>query len=244
MGRFSHPEDLADTPVVGLIALDRDVVIEEDLHTMLEATVVTTRIPLREIGSVPALAALADEIPEAVRLLRLASPSTIAFGCTSGVAVIGAENIRRTIRRVMPEVPVVDPLSMIASGLSALGAESVSVVTPYPPPVSGRLCEWLDGQGFDVSANVQIEQSGVSHYAEISLATIEDAVRQAAVPGSRAVVVACTDLRALHVIESMERLLGLPVLTSNQALARAVSSATGTRSLKVGRLFSASLGLG
>lgn len=226
-------------PVIGLIALDRDVVIEDDLHELLRgaASLITTRIPLAQVGSITALAELGDQLPRAAHLLLSASPATVAFGCTSGVAVIGAKEVRLRVQETLAGVSVVDPLSMISSGLRELGAKSVSLVTPYGPEVSGILSIWLRNQGFRVVADLRIDHAGADHYAEIPAASIEKAVRQAAVRDTQAIVVACTDLRVLDLIEELEESTGVPVLSSNQALARAASLASGVEVPGPGRLF-------
>lgn len=239
MERFSPEREQVQMPIIGLIALDRDVVIEDDLHSLLagSAGLVTTRIPLARVGSISALAGLAEHLPRAVHLLRAASPSTIAFGCTSGVAAIGADEVRRRVHDVLPGVPVVDPLSMISDGLVGLDAISVSVVTPYGPKISGILSFWLREKGFRVVANVRIDQGGAEHYADIPAISIERAVKTAAVPDAQAIVVACTDLRVVGLLERLEELTGIPVLSSNQALARAAAVASGVEVRGPGRLF-------
>lgn len=228
-----------EVPVVVLIALNRDLVIESDLHGMLGERVdlVTTRVPLREVGSLSALRDLAQELPAALDLMRSASPSVVSFGCTSGVAAIGAKELREKIGEVLPGVPVVDPLSRILDGLHELDVESVALVTPYGPQISRAVAGWLSEMGLNVVADVRIDTSGVSHYAELPSHRIEKAVEEGASHGVDGVVLACTDLRALDLIESLETRVGVPVITSNQALARAVSDVTNANITGPGRLF-------
>ncbi len=54
-----------------------------------------------------------------------------------------------------------------------------------------------------------------------------------------AIVMACTDLRAVEVIDRVEQKLGKPVITSNQAMAFATAKAFGLKSHtpKYGQLF-------
>lgn len=226
-------------PVLGLIALNRDVVIEKDLHALCDPhiSLVTTRIPLEQVGAVEYLMGLGDFLPEAARLVSFSSPRVLAFGCTSAVAIIGAARIRELVSSSIGEVPVVDPLTAMAEGLRDLGAAAISVVTPYPTDVSGRVAAWLEEEGFEVLANISIDGDHLS-YEDVPGALIETAAERGAAVGAEGLVIACTDLNVIHTIDGMEERLGLPILTSNQALAWSAARQLGVEIPSVGRLMS------
>lgn len=233
--------DLAEPPVIGMIALDRDVVIEGDIHSLLPScTIVTTRIPLGEVGSIRHLELLAESIPDATRILTAANPSLIAFACTSGVAAIGPESIDRAIGSTGQAIPSCDPLSGILDGLTALDAGTISLMTPYGPQVSEMLAAWLARRGLRVSANTRIDPGTARHYAAIGRDSIVEAAERARKEDTEALVIACTDLRVLDLIDELEAMLGVPVLSSNQALGWSISRATGAAVPGPGRLFETS----
>lgn len=235
-GRLSSREP---PKAIGLIALDRDVVIEDDLHRLVSGrmSIVTTRIPLPSVGSLDDLERLRHHLPGACRLLSASSPSVVAFGCTSGVAVIGAGSVHDDLQREIPDVASVDPLSAMAAGLESLGVGRVSLVTPYRADISGPVAAWLELSGFRVVADVRIDPGGAAHYAEIAEGAIVEAVRRAVSDSTEGVVIACTDLRAVELIDEIERDVRVPILTSNQALAWAASTAAGVDVAGVGSLF-------
>lgn len=228
-----------EPPVIGLIALDRDVVIENDVHSLLPSCVtVTTRIRLGEVGSIRHLRLLAESIPDATRMLASANPSLIAFGCTSGVAAIGTGNIDRAIEVAGRAIPSCDPLRGILDGLTALEAKAISLITPYGSQVSELLSDWFRQSGLDVSANTRIDPGTANHYAAIGRESILEAVERSRTGDTEALVIACTDLRVLHLIDGIEDALGVPVLSSNQALAWSISRAVGSGPIAgPGRLF-------
>ena len=226
---------------VGLIALDRDVVIEEDLHQLgPAASLVTTRIRLEKVGNIPSLLRLGEQIPEASHLLAAASPALIAFGCTSAVAVLGADRVAREISDSSGGLPSVNPLSAFDRGLRHLGARRLSIITPYATDISSVLADWFDGRGFVVVNNTRVERGRARRYSEISPEHIVEAVLSASTPAADATVIACTDLRALHLIDSLEAITGRPVITSNQALAWTIGKALGEPEQGPGTLFNLS----
>jgi maleate isomerase len=227
------------TPILGLIALNRDVVIEKDLHALCDphVSVVTTRIPLEQVGAVEHLMGLEDHLPGAARLLSASSPGVIAFGCTSAVSIIGATRIRELVGMSMGDIPLVDPLTAMTMGLRDLGAEAISLVTPYPTDVSTRVVAWLEEEGFDVLANISIDGDHLA-YEDVPGALIETAAERGAAVGAEGLVIACTDLNVVDAINGMEERLGLPILTSNQALAWSVAGVLGVPVSAVGKLMS------
>ncbi len=66
-----------------------------------------------------------------------------------------------------------------------------------------------------------------------------DLALQADQPDVDAIVIACTDMRAVEAIEKIEATLEKPVITSNQAMAYGALKALGIRhnTLAYGRLF-------
>lgn len=226
-------------PVVGLIALHRDEVIESDMHTLIgrETVLITTRIPLPKVGSREDLLNLSTHLSSASALLPVGSNGVIAFACTSGAALIGATEIRDRVRsgRPDPGISVVTPLDGMRAGLHAFNAKRVALVTPYGPTVSTAISGWLDESGFVPGPNLRIPGE-YTHYADIPA----EAIAEVAVKASReadAVLVACTDLRALSIIEDVERTGGTPVITSNQALGWVTSQTLGIKGQGPGLLY-------
>jgi maleate isomerase len=210
-------------PVVGLIALDRDTVIEEDMHHLLaaQATPATTRIHLERIGSVGALRDLEKYLRSAAALLPVSAGGIVAVGCTSAVTVIGSETIKRRVLEGRPHAVVVNPLDAIWHGLKAVGARRIALVSPYNDVISRRIVAWLEHREFIVGPELKVVNQ-YSRYADVPPARIAEAAAQVG-KGAEAVVIPCTDLRAVSVINEVESAIGIPVITSNQALAWSIS---------------------
>ncbi|MGH8872713.1 MAG: maleate cis-trans isomerase family protein [Acidimicrobiia bacterium] len=224
-------------PLIGLIALNRDQVVEEDMHTLLGSTgtVLTTRIPLESVGSVAALGALEKHLAAASALLPAGPDDVVAFACTSGVAVIGSDTIEQRVTEGRPGARVANPLEGIRLGMEALSAKRAALVTPYGPEVTGRIVEWLEEHGITIIAETRLD-GPYRHYADIPPHTIGEVAIEMG-HGAEAILIACTDLRAISVIDEVEAAIGIPVLTSNQALAWSICRELDIPSPGPGRLF-------
>lgn len=208
-----------DHGALRLLAIDRDLTIESDLHRLIgdAVRITTTRIPLESTENPEALIRLADAVEPAIRLLRPAPGEIVVYGCTSSVALVGAETVEARVGSMFLGSRIVDPLGAIATGLAALARSRIGLVSPYAVPVHEAVRRWMERRGFDVASSTAIDTHEDEIHATIDAGRIAAAARRAA-KGVDAVVISCTALRTLDSIESIESDVGVPILTSNQAL--------------------------
>ena len=228
--RFEPREERA----VGVVALRTDVVMERELRAWLpsSARLLHTRIPNAAHVTGDTLRAMERELPGAVRLLPPdVGYAVVAYGCTSASVLIGEARVAELVRSVIGEVPVTNPLTAIRARLDDLGARRIALLTPYTEDVSRALVERLEGTGIEVVRAATFAESDDARVARLS----RDAVLGALVElgragGCDAVVGSCTNLPALGLLEDAERAAGVPVITSNSALAWHVGRHLGARS--------------
>ena len=223
---------------VGLVLLDRDRVVEGDLTAMLgdEVELVATRVTLGVIGSAEHLRALVGQLGDAADRLAPSEPEVVGIACTSLIPLVGGESVAGAVRSRLPGVAVVDPLHAIADGLTALGARTVAIVSPYPDDLVEPMATWLAGRGTTVARVLRIPGSYDS-YADVPPVTIVEAATHTG--DVDAVVVACTGMPATAAVGDIEVAIGRPVVASNQALAWAVARHLGLeRADGPGRLWS------
>lgn len=231
---------------IGLILLETDVTAEGEIAAAFPEPDVALhhgRIRFAPEVRPDTLARMADALPEAARLLPGARPlDAVAYCCTSGATVIGAERVDAAVRSAHPSAAVTDPLRAVTAALAHLGAERVALLTPYRADVSEALSGRLAESGFDVAAFGSFEQETDALVARIAPASVEAAlIALGAAPGVDAVFASCTNLRSFGSIRRAEAALGKPVVTSNQALAWALRRLCGlpTAGAGPGRLFAA-----
>ena len=164
-----------------------------------------------------AIRAMNTEVRHAAGLLATFSPDVVAYACTAGSFVDGPDATRALAGEILAIVkcPVVTTAQAMVEALRHLGISRIGLATPYPEDVTAAERGFLVESGFDVVACERLGRSG----AEIRPTTAEEIValvRKVDVPRAQAIFVSCTDLRALEVVDELERQIGKPVLTSNQ----------------------------
>ncbi len=206
---------------IGLIVLDNDHVIERDMMAMRPRTGVNlyaARVPFDERCTPETLAGLKDHLAEAAAsMLRGGRIDSAVFGCTSGTAIIGYDNVAKSIRASHPNAAVVTPVTAAHAAFKLLGISTIAVLTPYTKEVTAATVAALEEGGVEV---VKVTYLGIEAQADIN-AVAPRSVLEAAVEADEknadGLFVSCTDFRAVQVIADIELRIGKPVISSNQA---------------------------
>jgi maleate isomerase len=108
----------------------------------------------------------------------------------------------------------------VLAAFTQLGVSRIAIVSPYVEEVSEALCRLLEGNDATPARVGSFGQAQEAVVARISLRSVEEAICEVGKdPEIEAVFASCTNLRTLPVIETCERRLGKPVISSNLALA-------------------------
>src|SRR5262249_2333974 len=177
-----------------------------------------------------ALRAMNAEVRHAAELLATLSPDVVAYACTAGSFVDGPEATHALLAemRSIAGCPVVATSIAMVAALRHLGVSRIALATPYPQDVTEAERRFFVTSGFDVISCECLGRSGAgvrpTTFNEIAML-----VRRVDRPQAQAIFVSCTDLRALELVDSLERELGKPVLTSNQVTFWGILEALGER---------------
>jgi maleate cis-trans isomerase len=166
------------------------------------------------------LEAIVSGVDEVARLLGLAAPDVVAFGCTSGSFLHGAgwdEEMRARVAGACACKGVVVTARAVVDALRALGATRIAVATPYPESVNARLRAYLLHFGFDLVAFEAMDGWKGGTIARLAPQVAIDLACSVARSRPDAIVVSCTNFRAGEVVAEIEAQTGLPVVTANQA---------------------------
>ncbi len=220
---FDTDEGIGRRARLGVLVLAEDATVEPELAriTALEGVALYhSRIPMAAEVRPDTLARMERELPDAVRLLPAAADlEVVAYACTSGATVLGSEAVSRAIGTVLPRARVTDPLAAILAAGRALEVRRLGLLTPYLPAISERLRGALEQAGFEIVAFGSFEQSDDRIVARITPTSILRAAEQVAQAAAcEALVISCTSLRCLDILEELERRIGIPAISSNQAL--------------------------
>ena len=165
--------------------------------------------------------ALVVDIAERVRELAAARVDVVAYACTAGSMVNPPQALPAEVE-ALTGTPVVTTAASIVAALQTLGAVRVSIATPYHTALNDHEVDFLAQNGIQTLriAGLGLGANGPVDYpliAETSLEQVEAHTRSVLAPGSDALLITCTDFPTLPLIARLERELGLPVVTSNQA---------------------------
>ena len=158
----------------------------------------------------------APDIEEAAARCYAIPVDSFTYACTSNSFVRGVGGDLEIARRIERArgVPATTTSTAMVRALRALGATRVAVAAPYADDVNVTLVSFLEGHGFRV-----LGLSGMQLRSGIGLVPLEEVrafARAAHRPGAEALFVACTNFATVGMLDSLERELGIPVLSANQ----------------------------
>ncbi|MDY6985812.1 MAG: maleate cis-trans isomerase [Candidatus Thermoplasmatota archaeon] len=203
---------------VGLIVPSSNTTMECEMWSALPQGISlhTARIPLKEVNA-GALEDMDRSSMNAATSLIDAEVDCILFGCTSGSLIKGKDYNTRRSEEMEKElkVPFITTSTAVVEALKSFSARELSVVTPYIDEVNEREKEFLESCGFPVRS---IRGMGIEKNREIGRVMPQELYRFASDSGEGdCLFISCTNLRTFEIIEVLERDMGIPVVTSNQA---------------------------
>lgn len=214
-----------DRPVrwrIGLIALSTDHTTEPDLVNMRpsdEVAVYVNRIPYANPGTPENLRKTQPFLTEAAKeILPDESLDAIMYSCTSASALIGDDEVRKSLQLAKPDTPCVTPTSGALGAFTALGVSRVSVLAPYSREVSEALAKYINRYDFDIVNVRYLDIRDDRKIARLLPKAIVEASLEAMHPDSQALFLACTAMRSAAVIQIIEDKIGKPVVSSNQSM--------------------------
>jgi maleate isomerase len=183
-------------------------------HLLDELSVHYARIPVTRIaldqGSLDQFER--DAMLTAARLLADARVDVICWNGTSGAwKGIAADQAICAAITAETGIPATTGTLAQLEAFRAHGIRRYALAVPYLPEVRAAIVETYGEAGFACVNSANLGISTNFAFAEQSLDTLRDLIRQADHPDAEAVVVICTNLAAARVVEELERELGKPV---------------------------------
>ena len=222
---FHTDGGIAARASLGLIVLATDFTIEHEwrrIMTNLRGVALYESRILNDSQITPeTLRAMEPRIAAAAGVILPGSElDVVAFGCTSAAMAIGEEKVFERIRSVRPNAKCTTPITAAFAAFRALGARRIGILTPYRADVNHIVANYIRGAGFDVPVFGSFNEQDDGIVARISPQSILDGIlaikKRAAVD---AVFVSCTSVRLAESAAEIEHEIGLPVTSSNHAMA-------------------------
>ncbi|WP_027155680.1 ectoine utilization protein EutA [Mesorhizobium sp. WSM2561] len=208
---------------VGLIILATDHTTEPDFRRRVASDrigVYVARIPYANPTTPDNLRKMQPSLTAGAALILPDEPlDAVCYSCTSASVVIGDAEIEAAVQAAKPGVPVVTPPMAGVRGLKALGARTISILTPYTVETSRPMAAYFAAHGFEIASFTCLGFDDDREMARIAPATLVDLAAKTTDAQADALFVSCTALRAALAVVGMEEAIGRPVVTSNQATA-------------------------
>ena len=206
---------------IGLIALATDCNSEQDLRRIFpqDIEIFTNRVLNTNPVTLENLRNMAGDISRAAAgILPGIELDAIIYGCTSGTVASGVDKIEQLIHRSCPGVPVTNPASAALAAFVHFGARRISILTPYTEAVNLEMAKFFEAQGIEVINIVGFGFENDMAMTGIPPQSIAEVAENVCDKDADLLFISCTAIRAAAVIEDIEQSIGIPVVTSNQAL--------------------------
>lgn len=203
---------------IGLLVPANNTVVEPELGARLPAGVAmyATRLMVEGDFAPEALHRMEGQTERGLAELAVARVDLAVYACLSTSLAKGpAWDLSFPRRR---RTPVFTAASATVGALRALGAVRVAFLTPYPAAIQRLVTPYFRALGFDPVAAHSLDLAGYDAVGRVAPAEVRRLARGVDLGGAEAVCVLATDLATLEAIEAMEADLGLPVVTTNQAI--------------------------
>jgi len=243
---FRTDGGIASRAAIGLIVLATDYTIEHEWRRImsgLEGVALYESRILNDSRITPeTLRAMEPRIADAADVILPGSRlDVVAYGCTSASMAIGEEKVFDRIRSVRPQARCTTPITAAFAAFRAFGARRIGVLTPYRADVNRIVADYIRARGFDVPVFGSFNEENDGIVAKISPASVLDGVRKIRdMAEIDAVFVSCTSVRLAEAAADIEAEIGLPITSSNHAMAWHALRLAGVDDAlpRFGRLFS------
>ncbi len=229
---------------VGLIVPSSNLTMETELPRMLRAR--EEDDPANRFVFHSARARMQHVTPEQLRAMNAqaeraaveladARPDVVATACLVAIMAQGPgyhctaeESIASALRAEGSTAPVVSSAGALLSGIAALGARRVAIITPYMKPLTQAVVEYLEDGGIEVVDSLSLEVPDNLAVARLDPADLRTHYQKLDLARADALVLsACVQMPSLPSIQAVEDEAGIPVLSAATATAHRILTELG-----------------
>jgi len=216
---------------VGVVLPSNNVILESELHRILPPGIAvhTSSLPVTG-GSADALLEMSSAVDPSIESLVAADVSVLLYACLSTSLVRGLswDSEFSADTQARTGLPCFTAAGATIQAVRAVGARRIGLVTPYPEEIDRLVPDYFADNGIDVVAHDSLGVTDIDEVGRRDPRAVHLMARS--LEGEfDALVVLATDLRTVEIIDALESELGIPVVTTNQAMAWITLHALGAR---------------
>ncbi|MDP6707797.1 MAG: hypothetical protein QF893_15745 [Alphaproteobacteria bacterium] len=208
--------------MVGLIVPANNSVILPEVYRALPdgVTAYETRMNVEGDLTVAAVERMIRDANAAATLLRQTGVDLICYCCMASSVIKGWAWEDALLAQLAPNAArgATSANRAMLEALRHLGARTVALATPYPAELNALLADFLAAKDIRVTTVGGVEVRDVKDVRRLEPEGLPAICRELDLAGVDALCLLATDMETLRVIDQLERELGLPVLSSNQAI--------------------------
>ena len=163
--------------------------------------------------------AMIENAKRGLEELKICKVDVCALACTATSFLKGKEWDEAFVEEAREEmgIPVTTTVLSILEALRFLKKDRIAVATPWGSEVNQKAAQYLVRSGFEVVGIYAdpIDRMAVNDQPPEWTYRLAEKADQAS---AEAICIFATDLRSIDVLQSLEKALGKPVISSNQAI--------------------------
>jgi len=223
-------------PRVGLIVPSSNTTIETEVPEMLRRagldpapTFHSSRAVLHTVDAA-SLDRMVGESDRCARELADAHVDVVAYACLVAIMVRGAGAHEQAEQHLasLGSAKLTSSAGALVRQLQGLGARRIAIITPYAPPLTAAVADYLEAYGFEVADRVSLNVTDNLAVADLDPADLVGHAQGMNLEGVDVLVAsACVQMPSLSAIPALEAATGLPVVSAATATAAEILDALG-----------------
>lgn len=154
-----------------------------------------------------------------------ARPDIVTSACLVAIMAQGPgyhctaeSDITKALRDNGSQAPVASSAGALLSGINALGARRVAIITPYMKPLTKQVADYIEDAGTEVVDALSLEVPDNLAVARLDPGQLREHWRRLDLTNADAIVLsACVQMPSFEAIQHVEDEAGLPVLSAATA---------------------------
>lgn len=206
---------------LGVIIPANNTVLEPEVYRRLPEGITAhfSRIPTESMAPA-AYAEMLKHVDRAVDELACALADVYLYAClsTSLTQPEGWDESFAGDHAERLERPFVTASQAVVGYLNAQRFADVAIVSPYPPHLDRLVPGYLSRRGITVRQSATLNIDDIREVGNLDPVQVYRLAKKTRSDGIDALVVLATDLPTIDIVEALEADVGVPVVTTNQAL--------------------------
>jgi maleate isomerase len=212
---------------IGIIVPSSNTTCEPEVQKMAPAgiTVHAARVfnpeARNEAEKEAAILEMNREIERAAREVASVEPSVIVYACTTGSFLKGPGYDREVEQKIasVTGVQALTTTTAVVEALNTFKFKKLAMATPYTRGTAAKERDFFEKviPGLKVVREKNLELISNLARGRLLPFTAYQAAKEIVTPEVDGVFISCTNWRTIEIIETLEKDLGKPVVTSNQA---------------------------